>query len=306
MTAAIGPVPATCRRRLIGHYGSAPEQWLDSVPGLFAEVAGRWGLRLGDYHDAGHASVVALARRSGQQVLLKAWFDDDRYARELAALHLWHSGPAVQVLDRADDMKIALLDLVGGAAGGRARPKAEAPTVASAIAAIHAAARRPVPGLMPDLTDYCENEVFPRIRHRMITLGSAVPTDCLEVGLGACEALPATAAHEVVLHADLYRENVLWDAHRRPVLIDPLPMIGDAAFDWAFWTVYYDLAGGQRDRLRLAENVGQTDVSTVQIWAQVLSLDGLLFYLETQDPRVARMIQVLRELAEMSPTAAPP
>ena len=304
MTTALGPVSAACRRRLIGHYGSAAEQWLDSVPDLFVDVAGRWGLRLSDYHDVGHASVIALARRAGSPVLLKAWFDHHRYAQELAALHLWRSGPVARVLDRADDMKIALFDLVGGRAGGRVRPKAEAPAVAAAIAAIHAVTPRPAPGLMPELTDYRDNEIIPRIRRRIIALGGLVPTDCMEVGLDACDALPAKAPNVVVLHADLYRENVLWDAHGQPVLIDPLPMIGDAGFDWAFWTVYYDLADGQRGRLRLTENVARADLSTALIWAQVLSLDGLLFYLETQDSRAARMTKVLRGLATMSRTGA--
>jgi streptomycin 6-kinase len=114
--------------------------------------------------------------------------------------------------------------------------------------------------------------------------------------MAAVNRLPTRPDERVLLHADLYRENVLFDHNGRPVFIDPLPMTGDPVFDWAFWTVYYDLARDPSHRLLTAARVGGICPTRLLPWCLILCLDGLLYYVETADPRITRMIEVMTVL----------
>jgi streptomycin 6-kinase len=94
--------------------------------------------------------------------------------------------------------------------------------------------------------------VRPRIYRRAAAVGAEIPESCLIRGMAVVNRLPLRLEERVLLHGDLYRENVLFGHNGRPVFIDPLPMTGDSVFDWAFWIVYYDLARDPSDRLLTA------------------------------------------------------
>ncbi|RYJ30546.1 hypothetical protein CU044_1281 [Streptomyces sp. L-9-10] len=89
---------------------------------------------------------------------------------------------------------------------------------------------------------------------------------------------------------------MLFDCQGHPRLIDPLPMVGDPAFDWAFWIVYYDLGRGTDARLATASRVSRIPVPVLAPWCRLLAVDGLLFYVESGDPRAHLMAEVLTHL----------
>ncbi|SDH42501.1 streptomycin 6-kinase [Sinosporangium album] len=102
----------------------------------------------------------------------------------------------------------------------------------------------------------------------------------------------------MLLHADLYRENILFDNARGVVFIDPLPMVGDPVFDWAFWTVYYDLERDPVDRLKLANQASGISSGELVPWCLTLCLDGLLYYRQVGDSRLGRMRDVMAAMAK--------
>ena len=297
----LGELPAGSRQRLLAHYGPAVQPWLDTAPDLLERAARRWKLVLGGYHDAGHASVIVTATApAGHPLLLKAWCDPARYRREVAVLRLWDGGPTAEVFETADDLAVAALELVGGRPGGSVRPRRETQLVAAALQALHEFGRGHRLGGLPLLANYLGQEVLPRIgrRARGIDLG-----EWRRLVDDAFVALPGLREHQrrtTVLHADLYRENVPFDDAGLPRLIDPLPMLGDAAFDWAFWTVYYDLGEGTADRLAAVAGISQIPVTELMPWCRLLALDGLLYYLESADERAPRMARVLSGLSPAS------
>jgi streptomycin 6-kinase len=294
----LGAVSPECRRRLVTHYGTEVTGWLDTVPVLLAQAAERWKLTLGGYHDAGHASVIATAGSAdGRPLLLKAWADPGRFHAEVAALGLWAGGPTAGVVEVADDLAVAALEMISGQPGGSGRPPREVPRVAAALQGLHTLGRlRQRPPGLPTLATYLDQETRPRIRHRLESVGLGPWHDLAHAAVPEAMALEE-AGRTTVLHADLYRENVLFDWLGHPRFVDPLPMVGDAAFDWAFWTVYYDLGRGMEARLALAARVARIPVPALAPWCRTLALDGLLYYLDTADPRAPRMADVLAWLS---------
>jgi streptomycin 6-kinase len=288
------PLPGTCRRRLISHYGPAAEAWLDTVPGLLTDAGRRWNLRLTGYHDAGHASILAVGVDShGRPVLVKAWFDPDRYVRETAALRLWHRGSGRVVLGTDDELSSALLRLIAARPGGQEPPPGETTLVADALQRVHGIGRNVTPGTYPSLADHLADELLPRMRERQFTslYGSRIAQTATYL-----DGLAEDPVRRTVLHADLYRENVAFTRHGRPVLLDPLPMQGDALFDWAFWTIYYRLGHATEERLREASRRSGAPRASLLPWCLLIGLDGLLYYEDTGDPRRTRMADILTDL----------
>ncbi|WP_430379124.1 aminoglycoside phosphotransferase family protein [Streptomyces sp. B1-3] len=299
----LGEVPAGCQQRLLAHYGPEAQAWLDTAPDVLEQAAERWKLSLGDYHDAGHASVIATATAfDGRPLLLKVWADPTRYRHEVSALRLWASGPTADVIEAADDLAVAALELVGGRPGGAERPEREVQMVAAALQGLHTLGqRRRRPNSFPLLTDHLGTEMLPRIRRRMETLDLDAWHLLVDTALPALAGLQEDPGRTTVLHADLYRENVPFDWLGHPRLLDPLPMLGDAAFDWAFWTVYYNLGHGTDGRLAAAARISRIPIPVLAPWCRALALDGLLYYLEAGDPRAPQMAEVLAGLSASTP-----
>ena len=303
MTAqTLGDVPPGCRRRLLDHYGSTAAAWLRAAPHLLAEAAERWKLTLLSYHDAGHASVVALATAlDGAPLILKAWYEPRRYRQEITALQTWAGGPIADVIEAADDLSVAALELIGGRPGGGTPLSRETQMVAAAIQGLHGLGRRGTLPDLPSLAHFRREVVVPRIRQRLRRLDLGPLGMLVEE---ACEELPGLRedpARTTVLHADLYRENVLFDGGGHPRLIDPHPLVGDAVFDWAFWTVYYDLEREVADRLTTASRISRIPVPEITPWCRALAVDGLLYYTEINDPAKPKIAKVLSALLASSP-----
>lgn len=294
MTAMLGRVPLGCRRRLTAHYGPAVTGWLDRVPDMMIAAARAWGLHLHGYHDAGHASALALAEAGeGEPVMIKAWFDRVRYRRETTALRRWEPVNARVVRAQDDDWAVACLALVADLPGGAPRPADDERRVAQALAGLHA---HPAPAVgFPTLENFLRRTVELRIRHRVRRFGTEVPRRCVDLGLNA--APMSTRERPVLLHADLYPENVPFEPDGRPVFLDPLPMLGDPAFDWAFFTVYFDLTRDPVARLHMASQACGIGVRALLPWCLRLCLDGLLYYREVGDERAPRMAEVMTALA---------
>ncbi|MFJ2813724.1 MULTISPECIES: aminoglycoside phosphotransferase family protein [unclassified Streptomyces] len=294
-TRMLGGVPTGCRDRLIAHYGVKAHEWLDVVPDVLGQMAERWRLTLGGYHDAGHASVIATAADlDGRPLILKAWVDPTRYQREISALRLWAGGLTVHVKETADEQAVALLEMVGGRPGGSGWRQRETQMVAGALHGLHLRGRtRPCTGSFPLLSDYLRFEVRPRIEKRALSLDLGVWQPLVDDEFRAITMLEEDRRRSTVLHGDLYRENVPFDGNGHPRLIDPVPMVGDAAFDWAFWTVYYDLGRETSQRLATAARISRIPVPVIAPWCRLLSLDGLLYYVDTDDPRAPQMFEVL-------------
>jgi streptomycin 6-kinase len=292
-TTALGSVTPGARTRL-AHYGPDVAAWLDTVPDLLQRAARRWRLTLGRYHDAGYASVIATATdQSERPLIVKLWFDPDRYRHETSAMRLWADALTATLIAVDDTDAVAVFSMVAGRPGGSQNRTCETPMVALAIQGLHMRGRAGSPPALPRLQDHVSDEILPRLERRLRLLRPSAVTRAVAAAIEAGACLSEDPDLATVLHGDLYRENVLFDAAGNPRLIDPLPMYGDAVFDWAFWTVYYDLGSHTIHRLNTAANMSGISAAVIAQWARLLAADGLLYYLEALDPRARRMRAVL-------------
>lgn len=301
-TGSLAGVLPAAQDRLLAHYGPIARGWIENVPGFLAEVAGRWKLTPLGYHDAGHASIVAVAEDlQGRQLLLKAWFEPDRYRDEITVLRLWAGRPSVDVIETADDLSVALMELVGGRPGGSERPEREAHLAAAVIHRAHAAGSKRARPALPRLADHLQHTVLPRVVRRTTVLDLGPHERLVRAALPDLYALREAPGRTTVLHTDLYRANVIFDSHGRARLIDPLPQVGDAVFDWAFWCVYYDLNQGVFQRMAIASRISRIPLPEIAEWCRALALDGFLYYRYTGDPDETPAADVLAALTATRP-----
>lgn len=236
-----GRVPHGAAARLTDHYGAGVERWLSGVHEVVLAAAGLWGVEVLGYHDAGWTSVAAAGLdRTGLPVVIKALPETERFLREQAALRHWAGQGVCRLVDANPACQVLLVEAVGGMIGGMRRPEDHAERVAETISPLHA---RPVASgaPVPSLTDYYTDTVIPRVRHRSGMFADQVGRERIDRALRWAQELAGDGRCRVMLHSDLYAENVLFDEQERAVFIDPHAKIGSSAFDWAFWCVYYIL-----------------------------------------------------------------
>lgn len=288
-----GVVPAGSVERLTEHFGPTVSAWLADAAQLFAQVAAAWGVRLDGFHDAGWTSIIGVGVDSqGQAVVLKATPDRDRFRRERSALTHWRGLSAVELLRADAERQVLLLRAVGKTPGGRSRPGDHESRVAAVLKQLHS---RPADDVeeVPALGDYYQSEVMPRIGRRAMSLDQPIESAKTDAVLVLCDQLSSGQSSPSLLHSDLYAENIPFDEHGAPVFIDPLAMVGDAAFDWAFWSVYYTPLEGFERRLELCKAYAPCKVDKIIRWASTLAVDGALFYIETADERCSEMLRIL-------------
>ncbi|GAA4942966.1 hypothetical protein GCM10023238_06080 [Streptomyces heliomycini] len=139
------------------------------------------------------------------------------------------------------------------------------------------------------------------MRRRLESVDASPWQEHVDAAVPALVALEEDSTRSTVLHADLYRENVLFELLGHPRLIDPLPMEGDAASTGPSGpcTTTSDTA-----RTLAWPQPPGSPASPCPSWrhgAGPWPWIGLLFYLDTGDPRAPRMADALAWLSAPTP-----
>jgi streptomycin 6-kinase len=204
--------------------------WLHVLPRLAAECAQLWSLRLGTPFEGSNMSLVLPAETDdGIRTVLKLSFDA---RREEEALTLWDGRAAVRLLDRDRKRDALLLEACD--------PGTELSLIADDDEALDVAAGlllrlwRTPPADNPFRSLANETETWAeRLPDDWNALERRFERDLVDEAVAAvCELVP-TQGEQVVLHGHFHSGNVL-RAEREPWLaIDPLPLVGERAYDAA-------------------------------------------------------------------------
>lgn len=260
-TDAFHEVPPTFRTFVASMFGDEGRRWLASLSEVERTLAERWSLVLGEELPGGLLSSVRAVRcADGAEAVLKVGAPWPRAGDEGVALrHL--AGSGVPVVIASDDAVRALL--LERIRPGTHPDPGDAHAVGDVLRRVHVS---PPPGL-PSLSTIVGRRV-----DRAAGEGRASPRKAAWART-AVDRLAAGAAEETLVHGDLDHRNLLVCARRGLVAIDPLPCVGDPAYDAASWA-HAARCPGRRGRFEAIVTATGLPRDRVRDWAAVIGIHG--------------------------------
>jgi streptomycin 6-kinase len=254
-------VHETFRSFVARQFGAAGRAWLDALPKTLSAVASEWDLELGQELSGGVLACVVRARTAlGEDVVLKVAGPWDRPRDEIACLRRW-GGQGAPRLHRADPYRGAfVLELIRPAtiAGD-----ATAEQAAAVLRQLHV---EPLADL-PSLPDVVRSRI-----EQAVDQGRATPAAAAKA-LESAERLQQDAPEGALLHGDFDERNLVRCNERGLAAIDPLPAVGDPAYDAAYWA-HANRRPGKRERVEAIARALGLDASRVRRWGAVISVHG--------------------------------
>lgn len=272
---------------MVGH----GREWLAGLQDVCGRLSDEWSLQLGSAFPDCHVSLVVAARRDGQPFVLKVPMPATIELRtlpagartgEAAALRTWAGDGAVQLMEYDSATGAMLLERC---VPGAALDQLDDPDTVAAelLDRLHRVDPPPTP--VERLGERAAR-VARDLPTRYESAGSPFDQWLVETAVEFLHQLARPGPAEVLLHGDFQHPNVL-SADRQPWLaIDPLPMLGDPAYDAVQYLLFRkgDLADPAAD---LSAVIGRfcglldIDAERVRAWTFArLVTDALASYVE--------------------------
>ena len=221
------------------------------------EVAGRWGVALGEPYPPGAAGyAVRAVRPDGSPAVLKLIDLHRESEHEADALARWDGDGAVRLLDRTDDGTAVLIERCEpGTPLSAAGPETALAVLIGLLPRLWVPAGPPFHTLADEAgwwVSYLADE--------WEAAGRPFERRLVDAAVEALSALAPTQGEQVLLHQDLHGDNVL-AATREPWLaIDPKPLTGEREFAVAPIVRSFELGHSRGDVLgrfdRLTSELG--------------------------------------------------
>ena len=248
------------RAFVVRMFGDDGRAWIATLPAAHAELATRWQLDLGPELPGGLLSCVREARRiDGSAAILKIGAPWPRTSDEIAALRAWGGNGAALLLEVDEQLGALLLERVQP---GMHPTSAAAAEVVKVLRALH----------IPPLAGLGTLGALARRRiARALDQGRATGAKA-EWALAKVGELERDPPPPVLLHGDFDERNLLTCERRGMCAIDPLPCVGDPAYDAGYW-VHGNRRPGRRARLDALVELG-FDRARVRDWAAIVGVHG--------------------------------
>jgi len=218
-------------RQIARNFGAHGERWLAALPAQLAALEMAWSIeRIAEVETAGENAWIGVVRREdGSDAILKITVPHAEARHEGDALRAWAGDAAVHLLASSDDGFSLLLERAVPGETLWSLPVDVGNAVACAVG--KRLWRTPEPGAP-----------FVRLDDMVARWRGQIPTEgpgqgysrrMIDAALQLAGELVADAPASRLLHGDLHPGNIL-SAGRAPWLaIDPKPVVGDPAYDWA-------------------------------------------------------------------------
>ena len=216
------------RQTIRGYFGDKGDAWLDGLPQLIAAAVERWELELGEASDTAGTGFVCFARRDGEEVALKIAYPHGEHFTGVEAMRVYGGHACVRLIEAAEgDTEVLMERLLPGKHLYELEDEEEEICIAADLIQ---RLQRPAPEqhTLPSHTTWVENS----LRH---IAASDITEELLPRHLvKTLETIVAdleSLRRPVVLHGDLHHENILFDASKGWVAIDPKGLTGDPALE---------------------------------------------------------------------------
>jgi len=209
-------------------------EWVADLPGVVADLADRWALRVGEpYEPGGQCSWVAPAvDEAGDELVLKVGWWHAESAHEADALRFWDGDAAVRLhaAQVCGGTSALLLERCApGTPLGRSMPEPDQDVVVADL--LRRLWRQPA-GDHPfrPLATMCD-EWAAEFESDLADGPTGIDPALARDAMALLRELPRSADRAVLLCTDLHGGNIL-AAQREPwLVIDPKPYLGDPAYD---------------------------------------------------------------------------
>ncbi len=223
-------LPDAFVRAQIEMHGLQGQAWLDRLPAILATCAQQWQLTLDPPFSNLSYHYAAPARRAdGQAVVVKACAPTGEFALESAALRVYDSRGAAQLLAVDCEREVMLLEWLDP---GTMLSTVEDDEAATALCAgVMRALWQPAPPdhPFPSVADWGAG--FARLRRQYGGGSGPFRSALLDQAERLFDELNASAAAPVVLHGDLHQYNILAAGARGWLAIDPKGLVGEPAYE---------------------------------------------------------------------------
>lgn len=211
--------------------------WIRGLPGIVADLARRWSLRVGEpFQPGGQCAWVAPATgQSGADVVLKVGFRfrSGEERDEAAGLRLWAGNGTVlmHAAYQSDSTSALLLErCLPGTWLREVLPEPEQDEVVAGLLR-RLWAQPPGGEAFRPLSQMCGEWAGRFDQEYAAARGDRIDPGLAREGIGLLRALPGSAGRQVLLCTDLHAENILAASREPWLMIDPKPYVGDPAYD---------------------------------------------------------------------------
>jgi streptomycin 6-kinase len=227
-------IPASFAQRTIAMHGPKGRAWLDRLPAILAECAGRWSLTLGDpFPNPSYHFAVQAVRTDGVPIVVKACAPTSEFAQEVEALRLFAGRGIAQLLAWDAGDEVLLLERL---VPGDPLTTVDDDETATAIAAdVMRQLWCPAPAEHAFPTVARWRAGLTRLRQHYGGGTGPFPAALVAEAEALYAGLSASTAEPMLLHGDLHHGNIL-AAQRQPWLaIDPKGLVGEPAYETGAW-----------------------------------------------------------------------
>jgi streptomycin 6-kinase len=293
-------LPDELRRTVLHWFGEAGQAWCDTLPDSLTRLLDVWKLSSGAaLAGATHSLVLDCTRNDGSPAVLKLPFLDDENRAEADALRLYDGDGAVRLYRHDPTTGALLLERLYPGIPLLDRPdRRHALDIACGILR---RLRRPAPTghRFPQLRNLAKlwASTLPAEQKR---LGQPLPERLVDAATALARDLATSGEPDVLVNRDAHLGNFL-SAGREPwLLIDPKPVLGEAAFDGAFLLLAnLDADATRTETTAIVEQIAArlaVDPQRVRAWALVRAVDNALWASDLGDVAKAATLLATAQL----------
>ncbi|GAB2463280.1 aminoglycoside phosphotransferase family protein [Streptomyces chlorus] len=302
-------MPEEFAQSTVNREGDAGAAWLAELPGIVAELLGRWGcVPDGEVMHGGVGVIVPVRRRAEESAALKVSFPHPGNVYEPDAFVAWGGCGAVLLHERDDEQFAMLLERVQPSTLAEVEDGDEVVRVAGRLNRRLAISAPPGLPRLREQADAWEEQ----LREDAEELTHALPRQVLGAAVATVREL-GRAQPDTLIHGDFHARNIL-RAGREPWLaVDPKGYVGDPAYDGGTLLKSRALTLLEADDLRKAVHrvldvfaeAAELDRERVQRWAQFHAVQAAFwgrrhgFRMARSGPRLDWLTEFADRLAEL-------